>query len=246
MGEGHDEEVADDTFGFEGVGEGLLEVDLVVVAAAFADAGEGTDLLEVGDDFLDGALGYADVSGAVAKAHIGIFMEQHEDMGMVGKKRPCRERGRVVGIHLLHAQPVEHDSVIRQPQITKRNSLIEGEVMMGYGTSGVVAKFGWGEETGVEGGFGRAGEGDGDGGELAGDGEEEGGGIFLDGEVGGVEVEVKLNGRERIADGEVGEVVEIVSEEEVKGGMFGEVIIEEAEEACERQVEDSIGIDNGV
>lgn len=247
VGEGHDEEVTDDAFGLEGVGEGLIEVDAVMVAAALAAAGEGPDLLEVGDDILDGAFGDADMGGAIAEAHIGIFMKEHEDMGMVGEERPCGDGGG--GIGYLHGNHLASGRRIRQPKLTKQNSLIT-ERWLGLEELGsVLAKFGGGEEAELEGAVGGTGEDDGDDGYPVADGGEEGGGVFLDeetAEFGGAGSEVEVEGRRGLVGGETVEVLEIIEEEQVEGELIGKLLIEEAQDAGEGEVEDTGRIDGGL
>lgn len=177
VSEGHDEEVTDDALGFEGIGERVMEVDLVMIAAAFAASGEGADLLEIGDDILDGAFGNADMGGAIAEAHIGIFMKEHEDVGVVCQKGPCGDGGG--GIRCLHRNHLASERRIRQLKLTKQNSLITERWLGLEELGGVLAKFGGGEEAKLEGPVGGTGEDDRDDGYLVVDGGEEGGGVFL-------------------------------------------------------------------
>ena len=57
---------------FEGVAQGQVRVELVVVAAAFAVAFEVAGVGEFGNDSLSGAFGDADGDGDVPKADFGV------------------------------------------------------------------------------------------------------------------------------------------------------------------------------
>ena len=82
--------------GLDGVAEGLLGVECVVVSAAgfggCEDAGGG----EFGDDFLDGTFGDADAGGDVAEAGVRVEGEADQDVGVVGEEGPAGV-GRVGG-----------------------------------------------------------------------------------------------------------------------------------------------------
>jgi hypothetical protein len=90
MSKGHNQKIPYDTLGLDGVGQWPVVMDAIVVAAAFANPGEGANLLEIGDDVLDRPFRDPDVGRAFAQAKVRIFMKEHQDMRVMGQEGPCR------------------------------------------------------------------------------------------------------------------------------------------------------------
>lgn len=78
------EEVADALLVGELVGEWLVGVDCVVVAAAVAFARDVAAVGELGDDVVGGAFGDPDAVADLAQADLGVSRDAEQYAGVVG------------------------------------------------------------------------------------------------------------------------------------------------------------------
>ena len=65
-----------------------LAEDAVNVASALALPFQHASSFKLGDDFLNRALGDADLRADVAEAHFWVLGEAQQDVGMIGEKGP--------------------------------------------------------------------------------------------------------------------------------------------------------------
>ena len=68
--------------------QGLIQVQLVAIAAALPLARDQPLGLEVGQDLLDRALGDADALGDLAQPQLGLGRQGDQDVGVVGQEGP--------------------------------------------------------------------------------------------------------------------------------------------------------------
>ncbi len=74
--------------GLERVAERLVPVERVGVAATLPTAGEVAALDQLADDPLGRSFGDADLAGQVPHPHVGVAVQQDENVRVVGQEGP--------------------------------------------------------------------------------------------------------------------------------------------------------------